>query len=351
MLATAKDALDKIISKGRVHFYKPIQIAEILYPDRNKLAVFDLDDLDSYRNASKHWRDAVTMRLVGRVSTSSQKYQDNLFEANAIPPHFLTDLAEYNRTNDGVIESYIYYRFKDRQQDVLDAFAYLENATTSGFSLGHFLSFFERRAGLKRSVDKAFEIVVYALFLALVRELKAMVTLSLDNPNDSILKDFDKFVSYVLGLQAGQHSVSVSASMFRGGVTNAAGRGLDIVTNYGPAVQVKHLSLDINMAGEIVESIAVGDIVIVCKTAEAQVIETLLAQIGLGIRGIITQDDLEGWYTLCLGKYPEQIGSELLKKLRDEFAREFPMLNQLAPFLQEREYRIDQLKAPFRLRN
>ena len=30
----AKQALDKIISKGRVHLYKPIQIAEILYRDR-----------------------------------------------------------------------------------------------------------------------------------------------------------------------------------------------------------------------------------------------------------------------------------------------------------------------------
>lgn len=27
----AKEALDKVIKKGRVHLYKPIQIAEILY--------------------------------------------------------------------------------------------------------------------------------------------------------------------------------------------------------------------------------------------------------------------------------------------------------------------------------
>ncbi|MEZ5671436.1 MAG: HaeII family restriction endonuclease [Thiotrichaceae bacterium] len=27
----AKQALDKVIDKARIHFYKPIQIAEILY--------------------------------------------------------------------------------------------------------------------------------------------------------------------------------------------------------------------------------------------------------------------------------------------------------------------------------
>ena len=30
----AKNALDKVIDKARVHLYKPIQIAEILYRDR-----------------------------------------------------------------------------------------------------------------------------------------------------------------------------------------------------------------------------------------------------------------------------------------------------------------------------
>jgi hypothetical protein len=32
----AKQALDKVIEKGRVHLYKPVQIAEILYRDRTK---------------------------------------------------------------------------------------------------------------------------------------------------------------------------------------------------------------------------------------------------------------------------------------------------------------------------
>lgn len=38
----AKNALDRVIAKSRVHLYKTIQIAEILYRDR----IFsDIDDL------------------------------------------------------------------------------------------------------------------------------------------------------------------------------------------------------------------------------------------------------------------------------------------------------------------
>ena len=81
----AKERLDHIIAISRVHLYKPIQIAEILNRHRTGNPSFDLTNLDQYRNRSKEWRDLISMRLVGNVSTSSQKYQDNLFEDNAIP--------------------------------------------------------------------------------------------------------------------------------------------------------------------------------------------------------------------------------------------------------------------------
>ena len=51
-------ALDKIINKSRVHLYKPIQIAEILYHYR-KGDKIDLNDVESYRNINKNWRDDV----------------------------------------------------------------------------------------------------------------------------------------------------------------------------------------------------------------------------------------------------------------------------------------------------
>src|SRR3990167_1815994 len=96
----AKEALDVVIRKSRVHFYKPIQIAEILFHHRTERG-WDLSDLESYRNISKRWRDDVSALLVGRRSTSSQKYQDNVFEVNAIPPKLLAKLGKINRKGNG----------------------------------------------------------------------------------------------------------------------------------------------------------------------------------------------------------------------------------------------------------
>jgi hypothetical protein len=44
----AKQSLDKIIEKARVHLYKPIQIAEILYQHRTKceLDLLDLEQIE-----------------------------------------------------------------------------------------------------------------------------------------------------------------------------------------------------------------------------------------------------------------------------------------------------------------
>ena len=52
----SKKALDKIIEKSRVHLYKPIQIAEILYHNRIEDSV-NPSNKESYRNLSKKWRD------------------------------------------------------------------------------------------------------------------------------------------------------------------------------------------------------------------------------------------------------------------------------------------------------
>ncbi len=106
-----KDRLDNFINKQRIAMYKPIQVAEVLHRVRlqqDGMSLDKLDDAEHYRNASKRWRDAVTRLLIGQVSTSSQRFQDNLFESNAIPPPFLKQLAEINNRFEGVVERYIY---------------------------------------------------------------------------------------------------------------------------------------------------------------------------------------------------------------------------------------------------
>jgi HaeII restriction endonuclease len=63
----AKQSLDKIIEKARVHLYKPIQIAEILYQHRIK-GELDLLDLESYRTPSRKWRDVICLQFLGRMT-------------------------------------------------------------------------------------------------------------------------------------------------------------------------------------------------------------------------------------------------------------------------------------------
>lgn len=102
----AKSALDKVIQKSRVHLYKPIQIAEILYRDRVYKDI-DLGNLEDYRTKSKKWRDDISSELLGRVCTSSSKFQDNLFDDNAVPPTIIEVLGEENRATNGAVEAYI----------------------------------------------------------------------------------------------------------------------------------------------------------------------------------------------------------------------------------------------------
>jgi HaeII restriction endonuclease len=54
-LEIAKQSLDKIIAKARVHLYKPIQIAEILHHARI-VATIDLRNIESYRTQSRKWQ-------------------------------------------------------------------------------------------------------------------------------------------------------------------------------------------------------------------------------------------------------------------------------------------------------
>jgi hypothetical protein len=139
------------------------------------------------------------------------------------------------------------------------------------------------------------------------------------------------------------------AKIYRAGVANAADRGLDMWANFGPAVQVKHLRLDAELADEITDEVATDDVVIVCKTAEAQLIQSLLNQIGKPIRGIVTQDDLLHWYDLCLTKYQNRMGNKMMKHLRNEFLQEFPSLSELPSFLHERKYHEVQLTSDWQL--
>ena len=322
----AKEALDTIIKKARVHLYKPIQIAEILYRDRIKSDI-ELSQLETYRTKSKKWRDTICIQFLGRTSTSSARYQDDLFSKSAVPPAALVALGIENKSKKGIVESYVYDKFKERYGQMSTALNYAKNSKKETFNLEEFINLFWSEPGLKRSLDKIYEIVVYSLFSVIVDELDVNIEVKL-NPNKiDVLREFEVFANKVLCINAENTSYTSKANINRVGVTNAADRGLDMWANFGPAIQIKHLSLNERLAEEIVSTVTSDRIVIVCKDSEQDVIESLLSQMGwkARIQSIITEKELIKWYEKALrGSYSSSIGDQLLNCISDEILLEFP---------------------------
>ncbi|MDJ0796889.1 MAG: HaeII family restriction endonuclease [Calothrix sp. MO_167.B12] len=338
----AKKALDKVIDKARVHFYKPIQVAEILYRDRTNKDIV-LTNLSTYRTTSRKWRDMICLEFLGRTSSSSARYQDDLFNDNATPPNLLALLGEENRRKNGIVEAYIYRKFAQRFSKMSSGLNYSVTHSTTNFDLSEFLNLFWHEPGLRRSIDKIYEIVVYSLFSALVESLEVSITVSMNKAKIDILKEFEDFAEKVIQLSVHQPIIEMKARINRVGITNAADRGLDMWANFGLAIQIKHLSLTEELAENIASSVSSDRIVIVCKDAEQKVIISVLNQIGwkAKIQSIITESELITWYEKALrGKYATSIGEAVLKNITDEIQVEFPAADNsgLSSFMNSRGY-------------
>jgi type II restriction enzyme len=336
----ARERLDYIINIARVDLYKPIQIAEVLWHCRMSKKVNPLRQ-ETYRNASLRWRNEVTRRLSGKASTSSARYQHDVWNQTAMPPHFLKALDEENKKTKGMVERYIYLRYAERQGTVTEILTTIEKATPATFHLTELLALFISHSGIRRSIDKAYEIITYSLFETIIVELGLTVKISASPAKFDLLREFSDLTRVLIGLDVTQLKWEQSAHLYRVGVTNAADRGLDMWANFGPAVQVKHLTLDKNLANLIVEQVESDHVVIVCKDAEADVIETVMKQIGWGrrVRGIIKEAHLVDWYERCLrGSFRETLGPALLARLTQGFKAEFPQTEAVVKFLEERDY-------------
>lgn len=323
----AKEALERLIRKARVHFYKPIQVAEILYRDR-VIGDINLLDLDTYRTKSKQWRDDICLKLTGRKSTSSSRYQDDLFNDNAIPPKILDQLGRINRNSHGGIEAFIYLAFSTRFTQLNKGVEYCTFHSKETFQVQELLSIFWHEPGLRRSIDKIYEIVVFALFSSITKAIRTEVTISL-SPQGNLLALFEDFTERILGLSAQTPSRTLPARIFRVGVTNAADRGLDMWANFGLAIQIKHLSLTEELAHNIVTGISADRIIIVCKDSEHKLIVSLLNQLGWRsrIQSIVTESDLIRWYNTALREaMSDELANLILETLNNELVREFPTL-------------------------
>lgn len=342
-LKKALDALNAIIKKSRVHLYKPIQIAEILYHHRVYGGI-DLLNLEDYRKPSKEWRDKISLLLVGARSTSTAKFQDDLFNPDAMPPSLLNELGIENLRTKGGIEAYIYNKFFQKHRQLAEALAYCRQATPATFSVNRFINSFWTQPGLRRSLDKIYEIVVHSLFSTLVEALNLKVEVSIAEEALPVLREFEDFSKKVMCLDAGHLTHVQSGKVFRVGVTNAADRGLDMYSNWGPAIQVKHLSLNAELAENIVGSISSDKIVIVCKTADKDIIGSLLVQLGWKsrIQSIVTEEELTRWYEKALrGQFASCMAKELLSTLVDEIEDEFPSVASIPEEIAVRNYDFD----------
>ena len=339
-IALSKEALDTVIRKSRDHFYKPIQVAEILFRDRIEGDI-DLGNLETYRARSRTWRDLVSLQLVGNTSTSSARFQDNLFEANATPPAVLEILGHVNRETQGIVERYIYQCFATRQSRVLEAIAYAASADRETFDLKKFLDLFREVEGLHTSFDKIFEIIAYSLFEVLLSALNFSVEVKTDPEKKELLEEFEDFTRAIASIDSETRSTRSKARLYRVGVSNAADAGLDMWANFGPVIQVKHLELTESLAEDIVEGVSADRMVIVCKASEKNVILSLVSQLGWRsrIQSVVTEEDLTSWYERALrGKFGSDLGDGLLDSIRAELEREYPASANFDGFFSSRGY-------------
>lgn len=260
-----------------------------------------------------------------------------------MPPAYLYLLDAENKRTYGAVERYIYISFEQRQGTVAAVVALIQAAVSNPqtFALRTILDLFVKTPGIRRSIDKAYEIVVYSLLETLVITLATEVTVTIPASSQPLLAEFSDLARDLLGLDETHLVQTVPAHIYRAGVTNAADRGLDMWANFGPVIQVKHITLNQKLAQEIVEQVESDNIIIVCKDRDKTVLETFVNQISWGrrVRAIITQSKLEAWYERCLrGKQAHQLAHPLLRMLLEGFVSEFPQVAAFAPFFTERQY-------------
>ncbi len=333
----AKRKLDHVISISRVEMYKPIQVAEVLARARTTTG-FDLAQVETYRNKSRQWRDDVTLKLFNKKSTSSARFQDDLWNDSAVPPDAMSALGTAN-SGSMIVEAYIYHFVAEKNRDLAGARATLSKLEKSE-ELEEVLEAFSN-SDLTSSADRLFEILATAVFKSELSQ--SGYTIQVDRTSSSYqTKSADSLVDLVSGgpipLQVG-----------RLGHTNAADGGLDIWTNFGVAVSVKRRTLTTSLLAQILQDTTIGTLHIVCLDVEPQVSSMLkkLKSQGRGISFTSLDLLLESVKTLLASPTTR---SRLVSDLVDSFDKEFPMAQTLSQFLDSRGYPEVELTGIWRIK-
>src|ERR1700722_3321646 len=115
-----------------------------------------------------------------------------------------------------------------RQGMISKIVALVEDVQPSELDLYLIFKKFISRPGLRRSVDKAYEVVTYSILDTITSTLETTITVQVPNTNIEMVKEFSKLSQVLLGLDADNLQRTFPAKIYRVGVTNAADRGLDM---------------------------------------------------------------------------------------------------------------------------
>jgi hypothetical protein len=336
-VSDAKAKLDDVIGKTRAEWYKPVQVAELLRKLRLEPdSKVNLHDVESYRNASKTWRDEVSLELVGKRSTSSQRFQDDIW--SALRPEVLATLAEENQ-NSGIVEAYIYLMFSKAQGAINEIFLYINSSTPETFSLETVFDYFRGSSAARKTQDRMLECVMYCLFQQSLWVSGGGVEIKISPPDNPPPTKIQKLAHELLGLEDNVGVRREPATVVRGSSTNSADGGIDAFGNFGIVVQVKNVRLRHRDVEKIVRSLDANRIVIVCESYLGAEDEPPLPD---NLVRIYTRDELSSLYQSAMAS-PHTIGLRLLECLRSSLRQEFPVASTIADFLMGRQYTAEKL--------
>lgn len=335
-LLLAKSAVDAILKNARGQFYKAIQIAEILHHDRAHPGEIDFADHETYRCASKHWRDVVSTRLVGSTSRSNGAWQDNLFPGQDTP-RILAALARENRRLGGAIEAYIYHRIGEMYGSIGELVLSLENSDPNRFSLRQFMAQCSLPQ-LHRVKERIYEIVACAVPATLTKFLDVQVTTTISAKQFQLVADDETLLAAVLGMPKSKSKKTVAGHLNRLGLTSAADGGVDIVSNFGFIAQVKHAVLDDQLLSKLYGAVQIEGMTVICRSAT---FSSPSDSRGPNTFSVITEDDLVRWSDqIVRGDFGLGAADFLCESLTAGLRREFPACDPVdfAAFMTERGY-------------
>ena len=304
--------------------YKPIQIAEVLRHHRLG-EITDLSDIESFRNRSIHWRNDVTTELMGKVSTSSARFQHDVWNESAMKSEYLVQLGAAN-LQDASIEKMIYRAISKKQEILIDFFFKLENVSTAS-GLKKLFSLFDSD-NLQTSRDRLFEILISSTFEALMEENE--IFLSIRGLNSTSNSFALAAVSKLVG------SREIRLKMSRLGRTNSADAGVDVWSNFGVIVNIKHRLVDEQLLSTILEDTPNGELLIVCKAVTSKALSVTWDPTNQRAVSILTLDQV--WSSVEDLELEQLNWDNFMSNFIQAFRREFPLVSSLVEFMNSRNY-------------